>query len=82
HDFNNLLTAIIGYADLALRRLPEDEKVRRQIAEIKKSAERAANLTRQLLAFSRKQIIQPKTLNLNEVVEDLGKMLQRLITEN
>lgn len=65
-----------------MRRLPEDEKVRRQIAEIKKSAERAANLTRQLLAFSRKQIIQPKTLNLNEVVEDLGKMLQRLITEN
>ena len=82
HDFNNLLTAIIGYADLALRRLPEDEKVRRQIAEIKKSAERAANLTRQLLAFSRKQIIQPKTLNINEVVEDMGKMLQRLITEN
>ncbi|CDM65019.1 PAS domain S-box protein [Pyrinomonas methylaliphatogenes] len=82
HDFNNLLTAIIGYADLALRRVREDESLRRQIAEIKKSAERAANLTRQLLAFSRKQIIQPKPLNLNEVVEDMGKMLQRLLTEN
>lgn len=81
HDFNNLLTAILGYADLSLRRIGEDP-VRRNLEEIKKASERAASLTRQLLAFSRKQILEPKVLDLNLVVTDMHKMLQRLIGED
>lgn len=82
HDFNNLLTAIIGYCDLSLRRLKPNDIVRRNIEEVKKAGERAAGLTRQLLAFSRKQILQPKVLDINEVVADTLKMLSRLIGEN
>jgi PAS domain S-box-containing protein len=86
HDFNNLVTAIIGYSTLALRRLdPADEKealLRRQIEEVKKAGERAAGLTHQLLAFSRKQILQPKILNLNDTVAEISKMLRRLIGED
>lgn len=82
HDFNNLLTAIIGYTDLSLRRLASDHPVRRHLGETKKAAERAASLTRQLLAFSRKQILEPKILDLNLVVTDMHKMLQRLIGED
>lgn len=82
HDFNNLLTAITGYSDLSLRRLKDDDPVRRNLEEIKKASDRAASLTRQLLAFSRKQILEPKVLDLNVVVKDLYKMLRRLIGED
>lgn len=82
HDFNNLLTAIIGYSELSLMRLQKEDPLGRNIGEIKKAGERAAGLTRQLLAFSRKQVLQPKVLNINSVVSDFEKMLQRLIGEN
>jgi signal transduction histidine kinase/CheY-like chemotaxis protein len=82
HDFNNLLTAINGYSDLALRRMPEGAPMRRNFEEIRKAGERAAGLTRQLLAFSRKQVLQPKVFNLNTVVAEMEKMLQRLIGED
>jgi PAS domain S-box-containing protein len=82
HDFNNLLTAINGYSDLSLRRLEPEHPVRRNIEEIKKAGQRATNLTRQLLAFSRKQMLQPKVLNLNDVITDTSKMLRRLIGED
>jgi len=82
HDFNNLLTAITGYSDLSLRRLNEGDPIRRNLEEIKKASNRAASLTRQLLAFSRKQILEPKVLDLNAVVKDMYKMLRRLIGED
>jgi signal transduction histidine kinase/ActR/RegA family two-component response regulator len=82
HDFNNLLTAIICNSDLTLRRLGEDDPLRRNIEGIKGAGERAAALTRQLLAFSRKQVLQPKVLNLNDVVVETNKMLRRLIGED
>jgi PAS domain S-box-containing protein len=82
HDFNNLLVAINGYSDLTLRRLQENDPLRRNIEEIKKAGERAAALTRQLLAFSRKQVMQPKVLCLNDVVSDMDKMLRRVIGED
>ncbi|MGH9317068.1 MAG: PAS domain-containing protein, partial [Thermoanaerobaculia bacterium] len=81
HDFNNLLTAILGYSDIVLGQL-EDSSLRQDIAEIKKAGEHAAALTRQLLAFSRKQIIEPRVLDLNAAVSDASKMLRRLIGEN
>ena len=82
HDFNNLLTAIIGYSQLSLRRLEPEDPVARNINEIMKAAGRAASLTRQLLAFSRKQILEPKLLDLNLVVNDMSQMLRRLIGED
>jgi len=82
HDFNNLLTAITGYSELTLRDLDDDSPLRPKITEIKKAGERAASLTRQLLAFSRKQILQPKVLDLNAVIPEMDKMLRRLIGEN
>lgn len=82
HDFNNMLTAIVGYSQFALSRLASDDPVRKYVEEIKKAGDRAASLTRQLLAFSRKQILQPKTLNLNAVVTDMEKLLRRLIGED
>ena len=82
HDFNNLLTAIMGYSDLTLQRLEQDSPLRHRIEEIKKAGERAARLTQQLLAFSRKQILQPKVLDLNSVIIEMTKMLQRLIGED
>jgi PAS domain S-box-containing protein len=82
HDFNNLLTVIGGYSDLLIRRMPADSPLRPQVEEIKKAGDRASGLTRQLLAFSRKQILQPKVLDLNTVVSDLDKMLRRLIGED
>jgi PAS domain S-box-containing protein len=82
HDFNNLLTAINGYAELALMALPADAKVRDDLQQIVKSASRAATLTRQLLAFARKQIMDPYVLNLNALIVDVDKLLQRLIGEN
>ncbi len=82
HDFNNLLTAITGYSELSLRRLQAEDPLHRNIKEIKKAGERAASLTRQLLAFSRKQVLQPKVLALNSIISDVEKMLRRLIGED
>jgi two-component system, cell cycle sensor histidine kinase and response regulator CckA len=80
HDFNNLLTAISGYSEFALARLEgDDPKLRSNIHEIKRSAERASALTRQLLAFSRKQILQPTLLRPDELVGGLDELLRRLI---
>ena len=82
HDFNNLLTIINGYADLLLSRLEPSDPMRDILVEIHKAGERAGALTRQLLAFSRKQVIEPKVLDLNAVVADAEKMLRRLIGED
>ncbi|HXD30230.1 MAG TPA: ATP-binding protein [Pyrinomonadaceae bacterium] len=82
HDFNNLLTAISGHSDMCLRRLDSDDPLRRRVEQIKKAGDRAAALTRQLLAFSRKQILQPKVIDLNDIVVDMNKMLRRLIGED
>ncbi|MFH1743534.1 MAG: ATP-binding protein, partial [bacterium] len=82
HDFNNLLTAIAGYSDLLLKEHSGHDRSRKGLEQIKKAADRASTLTRQLLAFSRKQLLQLKTLDLNAVVSDLGTMLRRLIGEN
>jgi two-component system cell cycle sensor histidine kinase/response regulator CckA len=81
HDFNNLLTAITGYGDLALAKLDSTDPVYRNVEEMRRAGERAATLTRQLLAFSRRQVLQPKVLNLNEAVEDMQGMLGRVLSE-
>lgn len=82
HDFNNILTSIIGYSDITLRYVEFNDPLRRNIEEIRKSADRAAKLTNQLLAYSRKQILQPTLLDLNEIVYDIDRMLHRLIGED
>ena len=82
HDFNNLLTVILGYCELLLDDLDPDDPRQADIAEIQKAGTRAAGLTRQLLAFSRKQIIEPTLLDLNVVVADMRAMLGRLIGED
>ncbi len=82
HDFNNLLTAINGYSDLVLKQLRPDDPIKGQITEIKNAGDRAASLTSQLLAFSRKQILKPRVHNLNSVITEIEKMLQRIIREN
>ncbi|HEY7585296.1 MAG TPA: response regulator [Candidatus Deferrimicrobiaceae bacterium] len=82
HDFNNLLTAIMGNISLAQMRLPSSDIASVRLAEAGKAAERAAGLTQKLLAFSRKQIIEPKVLDLNELIADLHSMLVRLIRED
>ena len=82
HDFNNLLTVISGQAELYLMKSSIEDQLRRHVEEIQKASKRAQNLTRQLLAFSRKQIIDLKVLNINAVIKDMGKMLRRLIGEN
>ena len=82
HDFNNLLTAILGYSDLVLAAVVDNPALTSDVGEIKKAGERAARLTRQLLAFSRKQRLEPQTVNLNHIVADLVKMVGRVIGEN
>jgi signal transduction histidine kinase len=82
HDFNNLLTAIIGYSDLALRRLADNDPMRVDIQEILKAARRAAELTGQLLAFSRAQVLKPKVIDLNRILVGITPMLRRLIGED
>lgn len=79
HDFNNVLTAIFGYADLLLDGFDLDDPRRTDVEEIKRAAHRAASLTRQLLAFSRKQVMQPRRVNLNEIIENLRTLLMKLI---
>jgi signal transduction histidine kinase/ActR/RegA family two-component response regulator len=82
HDFNNILTAINGYAQLMIARLDPRDPLRKNAEEIQKAGARAAGLTRQLLAFSRKQVLAPKVLDLNAVVANLEPMLRRLIGED
>lgn len=82
HDFNNLLTVILGYSDITLRQLSQGHLLRRNLEEIVRASERAAALTRQLLAFSRKQVMQPKVFGVNNVVIELEKMLRRMIGED
>jgi two-component system CheB/CheR fusion protein len=81
HDFNNLLTAIIGYSSLLQDHLAGDQSAIQQVLEIKTAGERAASLTQQLLAFSRRQVLQPKVLDLNIIVAEFDKMLRRLVGE-
>jgi PAS domain S-box-containing protein len=82
HDFNNLLTIITGYTDLALSRSSVPLELRTDIERIENAAGRAAALVRQLLAFSRKQVLQPKTLDLNAIVLNMDKLLRRLMDES
>jgi len=82
HDFNNLLTAITGYSELVMSDLDSGDPRRQDLEEVKKAADRAAALTRQLLAFSRRQVLQPRVLDLNGIVTGVGKMLRRLIGED
>jgi len=82
HDFNNLLTAILGYSELALADAPGGSSLHSKIAEIHRAGERASNLTRQLLAFSRRQVLQPRLVDLNQVVGEVGGMLRRLLGDD
>ena len=82
HDFNNLLTIITGYGEIVLSSLRPNDPAHQMIAEIKRAGERAATLTRQLLIFSRQQVLEPKILDMNAIVSDTEKMLGRLIGED
>lgn len=82
HDFNNLLMVIKGHTELLLNVLSPSDQIARKIQQIDRSADRATTLTRQLLAFSRMQVLQPRAMNLNAIVEEMGKLLPRLIGED
>jgi PAS domain S-box-containing protein len=82
HDFNNLLGVIMGYGEMTRRSLSDDDPVSGKVDQMLRAAERAAGLTRQLLAFSRQQVLQPRVVDLNDIVSNLEKMLRRLIGEN
>jgi PAS domain S-box-containing protein len=82
HDFNNLLTAILGYCDLALDGIPADSTASEDVAEVRRAAQRAAELTHQLLAFSRRQVLKPRVFSLGSALEQTEKILRRLISEN
>jgi PAS domain S-box-containing protein len=82
HDFNNLLTIILGYGQIVLAQLPKEESSAALVSEIVKAGDRAATLTRQLLAFSRRQVLDPRVVDLNSLVVDMEKMLRRLIGED
>jgi PAS domain S-box-containing protein len=82
HDFNNLLTAILGYSDFVAAAVQHDSAIAQDVEQIQKAGERAARLTRQLLAFSRKQRLEPQNINLNQIVDELVKMVGRVIGEN
>ncbi|HXI04523.1 MAG TPA: ATP-binding protein, partial [Candidatus Saccharimonadales bacterium] len=82
HDFNNLLTAITGYSDMVLRALADNDPICDRIREIRRASESAAGLTRQLLAFSRKQVLQLQILDLNEVISEINSLLRRTIGED
>jgi len=82
HDFNNLLTIIMGYSEICLAQLRPEDPLRAPMTQIRKAGERAAGLTRQLLAFSRKQVLMPVVLDLNAIIAEMEKMLRRLIGED
>jgi len=82
HDFNNILSVIMGHGELLLAESGDDERARVGLEQIRRAADRAASLTQQLLAFSRKQVLQPKVLDLNDVVAEMQKMLARVIGED
>ncbi len=82
HDFNNLLSVILSYTSFALQAMRVDDPMRKDIEEVVRAGKRAASLTRQLLAFSRRQVLQPEVLNLNQVIEGLADMLHRLLGED
>jgi signal transduction histidine kinase len=82
HDFNNLLTIIKGNSQLSLMELKAGDPLRENIEEVEKAADRAAALTRQLLAFSRRQVLETRVLDLNTTLRDLEKMLRRVIGED
>ena len=82
HDFNNILQIIMGYAQILIRRLAPDDPIRGDLEAINRATRRGAGLARQLLAFSRKQLLQPRHLNLNPIVSDMQRMLRRLIGED
>ncbi|MEP7189445.1 MAG: ATP-binding protein, partial [Roseiflexaceae bacterium] len=82
HDFNNILVPIIGYTELGMMELSPDDKVYADLQRVREAAERAADLTRQILAFSRKQVLEMRTIDLNALVMDFQRMMQRLIGED
>ncbi len=82
HDFNNILTVIMSYSDLLARALPPNETTYQYATQIKSASEKAASLTHQLLAFSRRQVLKPTVININEVILNIGDMLRRLIDES
>lgn len=82
HDFNNILTAVNGYAQMLLMRLEDGSELKQDVEKILKSGNRAANLTRQLLGFSRKQMIMPKRININTLITDMEEMLRRIVSED
>ncbi len=82
HDFNNLLSVILSFSELVMMELPEKDPLRADVGEIKEAGHRAAALTRQLLAFSRHQIIDPQVLDLNDIIKNMDKMLRRIIRED
>jgi PAS domain S-box-containing protein len=82
HDFNNILGLIIGYSEALQEHIPPDDPYREAVDEIQNAGKRAAALTQQLLAFSRKQVLEPRVLNLNAIIQDVEKMLRRLVGEN
>ncbi len=82
HDFNNVLNVIIGYSKLLLQKLPEGDRTYRQVSEICKAGERAAGLTQQLLAFSRKQVLQPRVVNFADTLREMDALVRRVIGED
>lgn len=82
HDYNNILNVVVGYSDLLRRKLPEDDPSRQPLEAILAAARRGADLTRQLLAFARKEIVSPKVVNVNSAIESIMNMLHRIIGEN
>jgi len=82
HDFNNILTTVLGYSQILAHKLPKNDKKQQMAKDIFNAGERAESLTRQLLAFSRKQIIELKLVNLNDIVKNMAKMIGRLIGED
>ena len=82
HDYNNMLAIILGYGELALDRVDRSDPLHNQIEEIIQAAERSRDITRQLLAFARRDLIRPKVLDLNDTLEGMFKMLRRLVGED
>jgi two-component system, cell cycle sensor histidine kinase and response regulator CckA len=82
HDLNNLVTAIMGHCELTLGLIAQDDPIRRHVSDVARAAERAASLTRQLLAFSRRRVLQPRALDLGEVVDHMEDLLRRILGEH